>query len=309
MMEWIQYLLEPFNYDYMFKAILVCGLVGGVCACLSCFVTLKGWSLMGDGLSHAVVPGVAIAYNLHWPYAIGAFVSGLSAAGLMGYLKSVTRIRQDAIIGVVYTAYFAAGMVLISLYPAGVQLKTIVFGTIMGIDNTDIWQMVIVSGLTLAIILLKWKDLFLYCFDPSHARTIGLNCTLMEMTLLMLMAATAIASIQTVGACLVMAMLITPGATAYLLTDRFGKMMIIASAMGTVTSAVGAYVSYYFDGSTGGCIVVLQTLIFLLVLMIAPRHGVIAGWLKGKSSAARLMRELEQKQHEDEHLEPREVTP
>lgn len=295
MMAFIEQLLVPLHYEYMVKAILICGLVGGVCACLSCFVTLKGWSLMGDGLSHAVVPGVAIAYNLHWPYAIGAFISGLSAAGLMGYLKSITRIRQDAVIGVVYTAYFAAGMVIISMYPSSVQLKSIVFGNILGIADADIWQMVIVSLITLTIILLKWKDLLLYCFDPSHARTIGLNCTVMEMTLLMLMAATAIASIQAVGACLVMAMLITPGATAYLLTDRFGKMMMIASIMGTVTSAAGAYASYFFDGSTGGCIIVIQTLIFLMVLMVAPRHGVIAGWLKGKSAAAKLMRELQMK--------------
>lgn len=289
----IEHLLIPFQYEYMVKAMLATALVGGVCGLLSCFVTLKGWSLLGDGLSHAVVPGVALAYKLNWPFAIGAFLAGMSAAALMGYFKAVTRIRQDAIIGVVYTAWFAMGLVILTMFPTSVQIKTIVFGNILGIADRDIWQMVIVSGVVLVIILTKWKDLLLYCFDPSHARTIGLNTTLMEITLLVLMASTAIAALQTVGAALVMAMLITPGATAYLLTDRFKRMMIIASLMGMATAGGGAYLSYYLNASAGGSIVVLQTLLFLVILFLAPKHGVIAGRLKARKAAAAGMTDIQ----------------
>ncbi len=290
----IEQLLIPFQYEYMLKAMLVSALVGGVCACLSCFVMLKGWALLGDGLSHAVVPGVAVAYNVSWPFAIGAYIAGLTAAGFMSYLKSITRIRQDAIIGVVYTAYFAAGLIILSIWPISMKLRSIIVGNILGIADQDIWQMVIVSVLALLVILAKWKDLLVYCFDPSHARTIGLNTWLLEMTLLTLMAGVAIAALQTVGAALVMAMLITPGATAYLLTDRFGRMMILASLMGCITAAIGAYLSYYLDGSTGGCIVVLQTVLFLIALFLAPRRGILAGRAKAQAAARDLTARLEQ---------------
>lgn len=289
----IDHLLIPFQYEYMVKAMLAAAMVGGVCALLSCFVTLRGWSLLGDGLSHAVVPGVAIAYKLQWPFAIGAMIAGMTAAGMMGYLKAVTRIRQDALIGVVYTAYFALGLVLLTKYPSGVQIKSIMFGNILGIADRDLWQMLIVSAVVLVVILAQWKDLLLYCFDPSHARTIGLSTLRLEITLLVLLAATAIAGLQTVGVCLVMAMLITPGACAYLLTDRFGRMMILATVMGSVTAGAGAYASYYLNGSTGGCIVVLQTLVFMVVLLVAPKHGVIAGRLKARKAAAAVLRDAD----------------
>jgi manganese/iron transport system permease protein len=288
----IDQMLIPFTYEYMVNAMLVSALVGGVCACLSCFVMLKGWSLLGDGLSHAVVPGVAVAYKLGWPFAMGAYIAGMAAAMAMSYLKSITRIRQDAIIGVVYTTWFAAGLVFLSIYPASIKIKNIVFGNLLLIAPYDIKQMVVVSIVTLGVLLLKWKDLRLYCFDPSHARTIGLNTWALEATLLVLMTGVAIAALQAVGAALVMAMLITPGATAYLLTDRFGRMMILASVMGSVTAAVGAYASYYLNGSAGGTIVVLQTLVFLVTLVIAPRHGILAGKARAKAAAADLLARL-----------------
>lgn len=284
----IEMLLTPFQYEYMVKAILVSGFIGGVCALLSCFVTLKGWSLMGDALAHAIVPGVSIAYILGLPFAIGAFLSGMLAATTMGFIKSKTRIREDATIGIVFTTFFAAGVLLISLYPSNVSLKTIVFGNILGIANADIVQTVAISAVTLVVLLVKWKDLLLFAFDPNHARAIGLNTTVLHMTLLTLLAATAVAALQAVGACLVVAMLVTPGATAYLLTDRFVRMMVIACAMGVLTSVLGAYASYFLDGSTGGCIVVLQTVVFLLALAFAPKHGIIANRIRGRSSAAAL---------------------
>ena len=269
-------LLTPLHYDYMLKAIFVSAVIGGVCAFLSCFITLKGWSLMGDALSHAVVPGVAVAYYAGWPFAAGAFVTGLLAAVGMGFVKAKTRLREDAVIGVVFTAFFAVGLLLISLYPSQVDLRSIVFGNILGISNPDIVQVLVIAGVTLVVLGFKWRDLLLFCFDPNQARALGLNTTALHFTLLTLLSATAVAALQTVGACLVVAMLVTPGATAYLLTDRFGKMIGIATSMGVVTSIVGAYASYFFDGSTGGCIVTLQSALFVAALVLAPKHGLIA---------------------------------
>ncbi len=272
----IDTLLLPLQYEYMLKAIFVSSLVGAVCAFLSCFITLKGWSLMGDALSHSVVPGVAMAYQLGWPFAAGAFVTGLLAAVGMGFVKAKTRLREDAVIGVVFTSFFALGLLLISLFPARVDLRSIVFGNILGISDPDILQVILISVVTLIILGLKWNDLRLFCFDPNQARALGINTTVLHYTLLTLLSATAVAALQTVGACLVVAMLVTPGATAYLLTDRFGPMIGIAVSMGVGSSLVGAYASYYFDGSTGGCIVTLQSALFVIALVFGPKHGLLA---------------------------------
>jgi len=281
----IEHLAIPFQYEYMLKAMWVSALIGGVCALLSCFVTLKGWSLMGDALSHAVVPGVAIAYLAGAPFALGAFISGLLAAVGMGFVKSRTSLREDAVIGVVFTSFFALGVLLISLFPSGVTLKTIIFGNILAITDPDAWQVAIISALTLLVLALKWKDLVLFCFDPNQARTLGLNGLGLHFTLLTMLAVTAVASMQTVGACLVVATLVTPGATAYLLSDRFSRMLGIAGAIGVVTGFLGAYASYFLNGSTGGCIVVLQTLIFLTALIFAPKHGLLASRAKRHEAA------------------------
>ncbi len=281
----IETLLTPLEYDYMLKAIAVSGLIGGVCAFLSCFITLKGWSLMGDALSHSVVPGVAVAYALGWPFAAGAFGTGLLAAVGMGFVKTKTRLREDAVIGVVFTAFFALGLFLISINPSSVDLRTIVFGNILGISDPDIVQVAVISAVTLVVLGLKWRDLLLFCFDANQARAIGLNVTVLHYTLLTLLSATAVAALQTVGACLVVAMLVTPGATAYLLTDRFGRMIALATTMGVVTSLVGAYASYFFDGSTGGCIVTLQSLLFVLALIFAPKHGLRAARTRRQAAA------------------------
>ncbi len=277
-------LLTPLHYDYMLRAIWVSALIGGVCGFLSSFITLKGWSLMGDALSHAVVPGVALAYMSGLPFALGAFVAGLLAAGAMAFVKSQSRIREDATIGIVFTTFFALGLLLISIYPARVDLKTIIFGNILGISDPDILQVLIISAVTLIVLGLKWKDLMLFCFDPNQARTLGLPVRLLHLTLLTLLSATAVAALQTVGACLVVAMLVTPGATAYLLTDRFGTMLWLSSLMGVVTSLAGAYASYFFNGATGGCIVTLQTVVFLAAFVFAPKHGILASKRRAKQS-------------------------
>lgn len=283
----IEHLLEPFQQGMMVRGMLVSTLIATVCAALSCFITLKGWSLMGDALGHAVVPGVTIAYLVGVPFAVGAFAAGILAAMTMGYIKRVTRIREDAVIGIVFTTFFAVGLVLISKWPKGIALKTIWQGNILGIDPWDMWQMLAISAVTMIVLAVKWRDLVLFLFDPAQARAIGLNTTGLHALLLALLAATAVAALQTVGACLVVAMLVTPGATAYLLTDRFGRMMWIAMGMGGGTAMLGAYASYFADASMGGCIVVLQTAVFLVVLVVAPKHGIIAGRL----TARRAMRQ------------------
>ena len=269
-------LLVPFAYEYMLKAMFISALVGGVCAFLSAFLMLKGWSLMGDALAHSVVPGVAAAYMLHLPYAVGAFITGLLAAGGMAFVRQVTTLREDAVIGIVFTAFFAAGLLMVSINPVSVNIQSIVLGNILAIDDEDAIQVAIISVVSLAVLLLRWKDLMLVFFDETHARAIGLSPVRLRIMFFMLLAACTVAALQTVGACLVIAMVVTPGATAYLLTDRFGRLLGISVAMGAGTSFIGAYASYFLDGATGGVIVVLQTLVFLAAFVFAPTHGVLA---------------------------------
>jgi manganese/iron transport system permease protein len=272
----MEVLLEPFGYEYMTNAMWVSALVGGVCAFLSCYLMLKGWSLIGDALSHAIVPGVAGAYMLGLPFSIGAFLSGGLAAGAMLFLNHRTKLREDAIIGLIFSSFFGLGLFMVSLSPTSVDIKTIVLGNILAITPEDTLQLVLISVVTLAILLVKWKDLMVTFFDESHARSIGLNPTLLKALFFALLSACTVAALQTVGAFLVICMVVTPGATAYLLTDRFQRLLVIAAAIGTVTSFAGAYISYFLDGATGGIIVVLQTAIFLLAFFLAPKHGMLA---------------------------------
>ena len=272
----MELLLEPLAYEYMTNAMWVSALVGGVCAFLSCYLMLKGWSLIGDALSHAIVPGVAGAYMLGLPFSIGAFFSGGLAAAAMLFLNQRTRLREDAIIGLIFSSFFGLGLFMVSLSPTSVDIKTIVLGNILAITPEDTLQLVIISVVTLAILLVKWKDLMVTFFDESHARSIGLNPALLKALFFTLLSASTVAALQTVGAFLVICMVVTPGATAYLLTDRFPRLLVIATVIGTLTSFGGAYISYFLDGATGGIIVVLQTAIFLLAFFLAPKHGMLA---------------------------------
>lgn len=270
-------LLVPFDYEYMRNAMWVSALIGGVCGLLSCFVALKGWSLLGDALSHAVVPGVALAWMLGLPFAIGAFAAGLAAAGLMVFIRRNSRIREDATIGVVFTAFFGLGLVLLSLFPSNLRLRTIIFGNVLGIAPEDMVQMLLIAAGVLMVMAWRGRDMVLWAFDAGHARAIGLNTAWLQALLLGCVAAIAVAAMIAVGAVLVIAMLVAPGATAYLLTDRFGRMLAGASLIGAGTAFAGAYLSYFLDGSTGGVIVSLQSAVFLLALVFAPRHGLLAG--------------------------------
>ncbi|MEM9395475.1 MAG: metal ABC transporter permease [Pseudomonadota bacterium] len=269
-------LLEPFAYSYMTNAIWVSSLVGAVCAFLSAYLMLKGWSLIGDALSHAIVPGVAGAYMLGLPFALGAFLAGGLAAGAMLFLNQRSGLKQDAIIGLIFTAFFGLGLFMVSVSPVQIDVQTILLGNILAISPTDTLQLVIIGVVSMGVLLVLWKDLLVAFFDENHARSIGLRPEALKFVFFVLLAACTVAALQTVGAFLVIAMVVTPGATAYLLTDRFPRLLAISVAIGAGTSAMGAYVSYFLDGATGGVIITLQTCLFLLAFFFAPKHGLLA---------------------------------
>ncbi len=280
------YLLEPFSYSYMVNAMWVSALTGAVCAFLSAYLMLKGWSLIGDALSHSIVPGVAGAYMLGLPFSIGAFLSGGLAAGAMLFINQRTKLREDAIIGLIFTGFFGLGLFMVSLSPTPINVQTIVLGNVLAIAPGDIVQLAIIGGVSLAILTLKWKDLMVAFFDANHARSIGINPDHMRVLFFTLLAASTVAAMQTVGAFLVVALVVTPGATAYLLSDRFPRVILISVAVGTLTSFAGAYASYFLDGATGGIIVVLQTLIFLAAFLFAPKHGWLAARARTREALA-----------------------
>lgn len=281
----MELLLEPFSYHYMLNAMWVSAMVGGLCAFLSCYLMLKGWSLIGDALSHSIVPGVAGAYMLGLPFALGAFLSGGLAAGSMLLLNQRTRLKEDAIIGLIFSSFFGLGLFMVSLNPTAVNIQTIVLGNILAIAPADILQLALIGAISIAVLLVKWKDLMVTFFDEQHARAIGLQPERLKILFFILLAVSTVAALQTVGAFLVICLVVTPGATAWLLIDRFPRLLVIAVAIGSLTSFLGAWASYYLDGATGGIIVVAQTLLFLLAFIFAPRHGLLANRRRGRHQA------------------------
>lgn len=279
----MNWLTEPFGYQYMLNAMWVSAMVGGLCAFLSCYLMLKGWSLIGDALSHSIVPGVAGAYMLGLPFSLGAFLSGGLAAGSMLFLNQRSRLKEDAIIGLIFSSFFGIGLFMVSLNPMSVNIQTIILGNVLAIAPEDIVQLAIIGVVSLLILLLKWKDLMVTFFDENHARSIGLNPGRLKLLFFTLLSVSTVAALQTVGAFLVICLVVTPGATAWLLTDRFPRLLMIAVAIGSMTSFFGAWLSYWLDGATGGIIVVLQTLLFLLAFVFAPKHGLLANRRRARS--------------------------
>jgi ABC-type Mn2+/Zn2+ transport system permease subunit len=269
-------LLEPFEFPFMVEAMVVGVAIGAVCAVLSCYLVLKGWSLMGDAISHAVLPGIVIAYAVGLPLAVGAFGSGLACAVLTGYIKANSRVKEDTVMGVVFTGLFAFGLVLFTKVKSDLHLDHILFGNILGLEPGDLRDTLLVAGLTLALVLALRRDLLLFCFDPGYARTIGLRTHFLYYLLLSLLAVTIVVSLKAVGIILVIAMLVTPGCIGYLLTDRFGRMLAIAVASAVGSSFLGVYASFFLNASTGATIVLLQAAVFLVALVFAPRHGLLA---------------------------------
>ena len=279
-------LLEPFGYGYMANAVWVCALVGAVCAFLSAFLMLKGWSLIGDALSHSIVPGVAGAYMLGLPFALGAFLAGGLAAGAMLFLRQRTKLREDVVIGLIFTGFFGLGLFMVSLSPTAIDVNTIVLGNVLAITAADTLQLAIIGGVSLALLLWKWKDLLVMFFDEQHARSIGLRTLRLKVLFFALLSACTVAAMMTVGAFLVIAMVVTPGATAYLLSDRFPRLLAISVGIGAATGAVGAWASYFLDGATGGIIALLQTALFLLAFFFAPKHGRLASRRRARLAVA-----------------------
>jgi len=280
-------LLEPFAYGYMTNAMWVSALVGGVCAFLSAYLMLKGWSLIGDALSHSVVPGVAGAYMLGLPFALGAFLAGGLAAGAMLFLSDRSGLKADVVIGLIFTSFFGLGLFMISVNPMAISVQTIIMGNILAISPADTLQLAIIGFVSLALLLAKWKDMMVTFFDEAHARSIGLRPGLLKAVFFVLLSASVVAAMQTVGAFLVIAMVVTPGATAYLICDRFPRLIALAVAIGAATGFLGAYISYFLDGATGGVIVTLQTAIFLICFVFAPKHGLLAARRKAAEALRR----------------------
>ena len=265
--------LEPLQYPFMVDAMIVGAAVGAVCAVLSCYLVLKGWSLMGDAVSHAVLPGIVGAYAIGVPLALGAFASGLLCAVLTGYVKANSRVKEDTAMGVVFTGLFALGLVMFTKVPSDLHLDHILFGNILGLEEGDLRNTLITAGATLAVVLGLRRDLLLFCFDPGHARTIGLPTQLLYYLLLSLLAVTIVVSLQAVGVILVIAMLVTPGCIGYLWSDRFGRMMAIATGSAIGASVLGVYASFFLNASTGACIVLFEALMFAVALVTSRKRG------------------------------------
>lgn len=285
-------LLEPFGYGYMVNAIWCSALVGIICAFLSAYLMLKGWSLIGDALSHSVVPGVAGAYMLGIPYSLGAFISGGLAAAAMLFISQRSMLRNDAVIGLIFTGFFGLGLFMASLSPTSVNIQTIVFGNILAVTPFDALQLAIIGIITLACLLVFWKDFMVVFFDETHAHSIGMKTNRLKILFFTLLSAATVAALQTVGAFLVIAMVVTPGATAYLLTDRFDRLLQVSVGLGFFTSAVGAYLSYFLDGATGAVIVLLQTALFFAAFLFAPVHGILASRRRAKNKLAQYDKEI-----------------
>ena len=278
-MSAIDLLVEPLTYDFMVRALVTILVASVVCAVLSCWLVLVGWSLMGDAVSHAVLPGVVLAYVVGAPFALGALVFGLLAVVLIGFVRDTSRVKEDAAIGIVFTSLFALGLVLVSVTPSQTDLNHIVFGNLLGVARGELVQVGLLGALVLVVLLVKRRDLTLYAFDPTHAHAIGLSPRRLGALLLGLLAVTAVVALQAVGVVLVVAMLVVPGATAQLLTDRFSHMLVIAPALAAACGVVGLYASYYADTASGATIVLTQGVVFAAVHLFAPRRGVVTTWL------------------------------
>lgn len=258
----LAWITEPLAFEFMRRALVVAILVGAVSAVLSCFLILKGWSLMGDAISHAVLPGIVIAFVLGLPLAVGAFAAGLASALATGYLKESSRVKEDTVMGIVFSGMFGFGIVLFTRVDTDQHLSHILFGNVLGVTTGDLIETSIICSLVLLTILAKRRDLLLYCFDPQHARAIGLPVRWLHYGLLALLALAIVASLKAVGIILVVAMLIGPGATAFLLSRSFDRMLIIALAVAVGSSVFGTLLSFHIDGATGPTIVLVQVALF-----------------------------------------------
>lgn len=282
----IDSLLQPLHYEFMQNALLVAVIASTICGMLSAWLVVMGWSLMGEAVAHSVLPGVVLAYIFGAPLAVGAFVFGMLAVGLIGGLGRSTVLKRDTTIGVVFTSLFALGLVLISRTPSQTHLQHILFGNVLGTSRTDLLQVASLALLTAVVLLCKRRDFTLLAFDRTHAHAIGLPVAALSATLLVLLALTTVAALQTLGVILVVAMLIIPGATGFLVARTFPLMLGISAAVGAAAAVVGVYASWWWDISTGGAIVLSASALFTCAYLFSPHRGVLPRAIRSRMPQA-----------------------
>ncbi len=276
MSDFLVYALWPFQFPFMTQAMAIAVMVAIPTALLSCFLVLKGWSLMGDAISHAVLPGVVLAYMAGLPLGIGAFAAGMLCALSVGFLKENSRIKEDTVMGVVFAGLFGFGIVLYTSIQTDVHLDHILFGDILGVSPADLWQTGIIALVVTALVLVKWKDLLLFAFDPQQAGAIGLPTRLLHYGLLAMLSLTIVAALTAVGIILVIALLVAPGAIAFLVSRRFAPMMLIATAISVLCSLAGIYLSFFIDSAPAPTIVLLMSATFVVAFIVTSRRTTVA---------------------------------
>ncbi len=285
-MVFYNYFIDPFQYEFMVRALIASLLVGVISSILSCYLVVKKWALLGDAISHAVLPGVAIAFLLKIPFFIGALVTGVLTALGIGIVSKYSKIKEDTAIGVMFTTVFAFGILLMSLIRAkSIDLYHILFGNVLGVSTLDLILTSVTGIVVLIVIIVLFKELLLHAFDPIMAASIGLPVTFFHYLLMFLLSLTIVASLQTVGIVLVIAMLVTPGATAYLLVKRMSTMMVIAAFIGIISALSGLYFSFYFNVASGAMMVLVAGLLFLLAFLFSPKDGVVWKTIKKRKVA------------------------
>lgn len=272
-MSLLDTLASPFGFEFMRQALAISVLVAIPTAALSCFLVLKGWSLMGDAISHAVLPGVVLSYILGIPYAVGAFAAGMVCALATGFLNENSRIKQDTVMGVVFSGMFGIGLVMYVQVQADVHLDHILFGDMLGVSWSDVAEAGAIAALISAVVGAKWRDLLLHAFDPAQAKAVGLPVRTLHYGLLALISLAIVGALKAVGIILAIAMLISPGAIAFLLTKRFSRMLPLAVAIPVVASFLGVYLSFFLDSAPAPTIVLLMTGAFIAAFVLSSRRA------------------------------------
>jgi ABC-type Mn2+/Zn2+ transport system permease subunit len=288
MNELLSFLVEPFQYSFMLRGLWASLIVGVVCPILGAYVVLRGMAFFGDALAHIILPGVVIAFLLGWPYAVGALIFGVLAALLIGFISRRTDIKNDTAIGVVFAGAFALGIALISLQRSyAVDLTHILFGDLLGVSNSDLMLMGILGFLVLVTVFAFYKEFLVLSFDPILAKTLRLPVNFLQNLLLVLLAVVIVISLQAVGVALVLAMLVTPASSAYLLTRRLPSMMLLGALIGALSSVLGLYLSFYINVASGASIVLVATALFAIIFIVAPQRGVLWSWLSARREKSR----------------------
>ncbi|UOE95698.1 metal ABC transporter permease [Alkalihalobacillus sp. LMS39] len=279
----VAFIDQVMRYPYLQQALLAAILVGIICGVIGCFIILRGMALMGDAISHAVLPGVVIAYMIGASFFVGAVITGIITALAIGYVSQNSRIKDDSAIGIMFTAAFALGIVLITgLRGTGVDLWHILFGNVLAVSRTDLWITFGIGIFVLIMIFIFYRPLLMSTFDPTVAKGVGIPVRFIHYLLMLLLSLVTVASLKTVGIILVVAMLITPGATAYLLTDRLPTMILLSSLFGTISAVVGIYFSVFYDVASGASIVLVASVMFGLAFFFSPKQGVVTKMVRAK---------------------------